>query len=69
MVIMKIDMDFIRSTVEQALQERDWQKESERVVDHPENKEELLGKGGNDNSGPYEEEPIKPRSKGAPPAG
>jgi len=66
---MKIDMDFIRSAVEQALQEKDYQKESEKVLDHPENKEELLGQGGNENSGPYDEEPIKRRSKGAPPAG
>jgi len=47
---------------------RDYQKESERVTDHERNKDELLGDGGQENKTPYENEPIKPRSKSAPPA-
>ena len=55
--------------VESEINERDWQKESERVTNHERNKDELLGDGGQENKAPYEDEPIKPRSKSAPPAG
>jgi len=56
-------------SVEKAVGEgRDYQKESERVTDHERNKDELLGDGGQENKAPYENEPIKPRSKSAPPA-
>ena len=66
---MRIDMDYIRSVVEQALQERDWQKESERITKHPQNKSELLDDGGNENSPPFEDDTIKNRSKSSPPGG
>ena len=55
--------------VENEIQERDWQKESERVLDHEQNKDEIIGDGGQNNSEPYHKEPIKKRSKSAPPAG
>ena len=53
---------------EDGINERDYQKESEKVTDHERNKDELLGDGGQENKAPYEDEPIKPRSKSAPPA-
>lgn len=46
---------------------RDFQKDSSYVKDHADNKEELIGDGGQDNSEPYDKEPIKKRSKSAPP--
>lgn len=48
---------------------KDFQKDSSYVKDHPENKEELIGDGGQENSPPYNKKPIKKRSKSAPPAG
>ena len=47
---------------------RDFQKDSSYIKDHANNKEELIGDGGQDNSEPYDKEPIKKRSKSAPPA-
>lgn len=52
-----------------AAEGRDFQKDSSYIKDHEGNKEELIGDGGQDNSEPYEKNPIKKRSKGAPPAG
>jgi len=52
-----------------ALEERDWQKESERITGHEQNKETIIGDGGQGNSKPYEKDPIKKRSKSAPPGG
>jgi len=66
---MRIDMDYIKSVVERALQERDWQKESERVTNHPQNKSELIDDGGNENSQPFDDDPSKDRSKSSPPGG
>ena len=48
---------------------RDFQKDSSYIKDHAGNKEKLIGVGGQDNSEPYEKNPIKKRSKSAPPAG
>lgn len=47
---------------------KDFQKDSSYIKDHEDNKEELIGDGGQDNTEPYEKEPIKKRSKSAPPA-
>ena len=56
--------------VEKGVEEgRDFQKDSSYIKDHEGNKEELIGDGGQDNSEPYEKNPIKKRSKSAPPAG
>ena len=48
---------------------RDWQKDSERITGHEQNKEAIIGDGGQINSEPYKKDPIKKRSKSAPPAG
>lgn len=57
-------------SVEKGVDEgRDFQKDSSYIKDHAGNKEELIGGGGQDNSEPYEKNPIKKRSKSAPPAG
>ena len=49
--------------------ERDWQKESERITGHENNKERIIGDGGQANTEPYEKDFIKKRSKSAPPSG
>ena len=56
-------------TEEDVEEGRDFQKDSSYIKDHEGNKEELIGDGGQDNSEPYEKNPIKKRSKSAPPAG
>ena len=38
--------------VEDEISERDWQKESERVIDHERNKDEIIGDGGQENKAP-----------------
>ena len=56
-------------TEEEVEEGRDFQKDSSYIKDHEDNKEELIGDGGQDNSEPYEKKPIKKRSNSAPPAG
>tara|TARA_Y100000310_G_C20445602_1_gene698249 strand:+ start:242 stop:502 length:261 start_codon:yes stop_codon:yes gene_type:complete len=51
------------------LDERDYQKSSERIKGHKKAKSNILDKGLQDNTEPYEEDPPKERSKSAPPGG
>ena len=60
---------YVRTVVEKVLHERDWQKESERVLKHPENKSTIVDNGGNDPEAPFDEDTPKGRANSSPPAG
>ena len=54
------------------LKERDYQKESENIKDYVEDREELVGQGGQETDaggGPFNKKRDKARSKSAPPIG
>lgn len=68
-VARKFGVELMPAAFAEMEEGRDWQKDSSYIKDHEGNKEELIGDGGQDNSEPYEKNPIKKRSKSAPPAG